>query len=399
MNKKRVLLLLILSISIAAIFAAAVSAAPQGAFLDEFLATFGGNFEKTYEKYDVFIDMCIYLVLFIGLAYFTLGKKMGGTFSTKGGKTVMVGIGIIFAVGLALFEKQAGFNIMAFGPIAMAILIVMIAFALYEGLDAFGAEQSTALEVSYLAALLALSAAGVLSWASKTKSSLVKMGVMGAGLVALVFGVLLGVKIIGKISDVFTGGKKGGGDGDAGGNGKAPPAPGDKKKAEKELGREEKAEEREFAEMNEIAKEIDGIMREVSDISKRPAAEQEAAKDGIRSKVKEVRTKQLPRLNKLNKRSEKEAKRIEKELMTAGAELQVEGKDAIRGFDEARKVIAGMEVLCAEAEHAIAAEPPNYTETMKQLRFLIDDMQLCAKRVENVYLIDERLKKEVEGKT
>lgn len=131
MNKKS-LLILILTLSIFAIFASTVSA-QQGGMIEQLLKPFG-NIEEAYDKYSALIDMVIYLIIFIGLARWTLSKGLGGLESGKGKNALITGIGIIFAVSLALWERQAGFNIKAFGPVAMVILVALMCFALYTGL-------------------------------------------------------------------------------------------------------------------------------------------------------------------------------------------------------------------------------------------------------------------------
>src|SRR3989338_243363 len=62
----------------------------------------GFDLAEIYGKYGMFIDFVIYLVLFIGIAQATLMKHFEGT----GGKTVVVVVGIMLAVGLTVWAHQ-----------------------------------------------------------------------------------------------------------------------------------------------------------------------------------------------------------------------------------------------------------------------------------------------------
>ncbi len=117
-----------LSAIIISVLASAVSAAPAAneGMLGNVLGMFG-DLSKVYDKFSALIDAGIYLVIFLGLAQATIGKK----FENKGGKVMVVGIALVLALGLALWERQAGFNLKSFGPIAALILLGLLGFMIW----------------------------------------------------------------------------------------------------------------------------------------------------------------------------------------------------------------------------------------------------------------------------
>jgi len=129
--KKRDIILILLGIFIFSILAYS-AAAQQAGMIESLLKPFG-NIEVVYAKYSTLIDLAIYLVIFLGLAQYTLGRKFKGA----GSRAIITGVGLVFAVGLALFERQAGFNLIAFGPIAALIFTIILAIAVWLGLQNF----------------------------------------------------------------------------------------------------------------------------------------------------------------------------------------------------------------------------------------------------------------------
>lgn len=131
MSLKKPILLLFFII----IFSSFVSAAEVGIFDDVFssIVPEGFNFAHVYEKYGMFIDMIIYLVLFIGVAQATLMKRFEGT----GGKTVVVVVGIMLAVGLSVWANEEvngepRFMIKDLGPITGALFALIIFSTVYS---------------------------------------------------------------------------------------------------------------------------------------------------------------------------------------------------------------------------------------------------------------------------
>ena len=84
----------------------------QNSFIDTLFRPFQGlQLPVLYDSYATVIDLIIYLILFVGLAKATIGKR----FETAG---VPVAIGIALAIGLTLSERTLGFSLRTLGPLA-----------------------------------------------------------------------------------------------------------------------------------------------------------------------------------------------------------------------------------------------------------------------------------------
>lgn len=125
MNKNLLLLLFISMFLIGAIDVYA----DEGILDSVFSALAGDSFNMTtfYTDYGNFIDFALYVILFIGIAQVTLGKKFEG----RGGKAVQIVIGIMLAVGLSVWAAKNNFSLASLGPMASAILLIIIIVALF----------------------------------------------------------------------------------------------------------------------------------------------------------------------------------------------------------------------------------------------------------------------------
>ena len=100
----------------------------------------GGLFSllDLYNQYPTWFDFGIFLVIFLGLGKAILGEKFG----TAGGKAVYVGLGILLAFSLLLWEQESGFTLIAFGPIAFFLLMLVIAFFIFKWIrEAAGSDK------------------------------------------------------------------------------------------------------------------------------------------------------------------------------------------------------------------------------------------------------------------
>ena len=71
--------------------------------LDTFFRPFENlDIEKTYDQYSVFIDLIIYLLIFVGLSQAVLSKKFQG----RGGKAVVISVGLILTISMIIAEKN-----------------------------------------------------------------------------------------------------------------------------------------------------------------------------------------------------------------------------------------------------------------------------------------------------
>ncbi len=79
--------------------------------------------------------MIIYLIVFIGLSQTILSKKFQG----RGGKAVVISVGLILTIAMITAEKSFGFNIKTFGPVAVWIIIFLISTVLFHTIKHIGA--------------------------------------------------------------------------------------------------------------------------------------------------------------------------------------------------------------------------------------------------------------------
>jgi hypothetical protein len=164
LKKRTLLLLLLAAIFIFSVIAPAVIAQPETGVFGALLKPFGG-IEKAYDRFGTTIDLVIYLIIFLGLTQWTLGRKFTG----KGGKAITVGIAIVFAVSLALFGRTANFNIKSFGPIAALVFVALIGYALWIGMrelnvPCLGKDGSIALVFIVIYFSLAAVVPSLISW-------------------------------------------------------------------------------------------------------------------------------------------------------------------------------------------------------------------------------------------
>lgn len=218
MNKKHFLIFLAALFAFSIIAIAVSAQQPQGeeGMIGALLSPVG-KLELVYAKFDTLIDAGIYLIIFLGLTQYSLGKifKTG-----KGGKAISVGVAIVLAIGLALFERTAGFNIASFGPVAALILLALMGYAIWVGIKSMdvGADNLTMVAIAYVAVYFTMQAVvpNIIWWINN------KVPIIGAllALLALIFVIYLLVKIIMFLMSLF-----GGGEGGGGGDGTPPPPP------------------------------------------------------------------------------------------------------------------------------------------------------------------------------
>ncbi|MFA5796822.1 MAG: hypothetical protein WC916_02145 [Candidatus Woesearchaeota archaeon] len=104
----------------------------------------GTNVAQTYNRYFYIVDAIIYFILFIGLAQFALGEKF------KDSKTIPIMLGIILAIGAAVFELQTGFNFGKMWWFAGLLIFLMLAGAIYTIAKRFGANTLIAFSLAYI---------------------------------------------------------------------------------------------------------------------------------------------------------------------------------------------------------------------------------------------------------
>ena len=104
-----------------------------------------------YDAHSGLIDFFIYVLIFVGATQATLGKK----FPDSGGRALSIGAGLTLAIGMLLAEDALGFNIKSFGPIAAAILILLLGIVIYRMLHFAGLNRIGSVSAAYITILLA----------------------------------------------------------------------------------------------------------------------------------------------------------------------------------------------------------------------------------------------------
>lgn len=108
-----------------------------------------------YADYSGIIDAVIFLLVFIGLAHLTIGKRLG---DSRAGKAVSIGIGLVLALGLMVMEKTMHFSIASFGPYAAGIFVILSASVLYFLLRKLGAGSALSVSATYIVVFFLLQA-------------------------------------------------------------------------------------------------------------------------------------------------------------------------------------------------------------------------------------------------
>ena len=138
-NKKG--LMIFVSLMFFLLLASFVSANLLTEILSPFETT---NFSEIYDSYYSIIDFIIYTILFVGLSQVSLGRH----FDSRGGKSVVVAIGLVLAIALTISESALGFNLRSFGPLAAAIFIFFVGLVIYLGIKSAGMESVGAISIS-----------------------------------------------------------------------------------------------------------------------------------------------------------------------------------------------------------------------------------------------------------
>lgn len=99
-----------------------------------------------YSQYSGIIDFFLFLILFVGIARVTLEKRFEG----RGGKAVIVGIGLTLALGLSITESRFGFNISSLGGIALWFFVLAFGLVLFFFLNSAGLQKTTAFSLAFI---------------------------------------------------------------------------------------------------------------------------------------------------------------------------------------------------------------------------------------------------------
>ncbi|MCB9848537.1 MAG: hypothetical protein H6814_09000 [Phycisphaeraceae bacterium] len=138
-----------------------------------------------YEQHWLAVDSVLYLLFFTGIAQVTLGRRFEG----RGGQALVIVVGVALAIGASAAARTSGYRLGALGPIAWAILLLVLGGVVYELLRMFSAPRALAGGLSLLAVFVAASSVG-----SAVETLLIALGIT-AGVGAI--GVLGVVFVIG----------------------------------------------------------------------------------------------------------------------------------------------------------------------------------------------------------
>jgi len=107
-----------------------------------------------YSRYAVGVDFLLALLFFLGVTKSSIGKRFTG----RAGTLLTVAVSLFLSVGFSVAEAQLGFNLAAFGPIAMFFIFFVVALVLYQLSRSLGCHVSTAVSLSFVMVYLSIQA-------------------------------------------------------------------------------------------------------------------------------------------------------------------------------------------------------------------------------------------------
>lgn len=115
-----------------------------------------------YDQFSAIVDLVIYILVFVGAAQVTLGRRYPG----RGGQAMVIGIGLTLAISMVLAEERFGFSIRSFGPMAAGILALLFAIMVYGALRwaSLGRIRSASIAYAVLALALLVVAPSLFAW-------------------------------------------------------------------------------------------------------------------------------------------------------------------------------------------------------------------------------------------
>ncbi|MCX8147289.1 MAG: hypothetical protein N3D84_02380, partial [Candidatus Woesearchaeota archaeon] len=149
-----------------------------------FLSQFAPNIADIYMKYSYFIDSIIYFLILVGAAQVVFEKKFAG----RGGKAIIIGVGVSLAIAAAVWEYRSGFMLIKLWPLAMIIFFLAIAMAFYNFLKHITdiSRAMALLSMAFLFYFFQALAPGFASWFSANPHSSIRLIWSLLNIVALV---------------------------------------------------------------------------------------------------------------------------------------------------------------------------------------------------------------------
>ena len=104
------------------------------------------NLLDFYNQYGSYVDMVLFLLIFLGLARWVFGQHF-----KEGNRTIYVGLGLFLSFALLLYEESANFHILtAFGPIVLVLFLLIVIFLVSRFLLSTGRAGIFVIGVTYL---------------------------------------------------------------------------------------------------------------------------------------------------------------------------------------------------------------------------------------------------------
>ncbi len=128
-------------------------------FADEFLST--SMFDQyssisiadIYLRYASVVDFFIVFVIFGLVSKFALGQKYG-----EGSKGIALVVGLMLALGFAVFEQSANWNFGKMGPLSLLVFGGLLLVYLTSTMRGFGAGPRISAAIMYIVAYIAVGA-------------------------------------------------------------------------------------------------------------------------------------------------------------------------------------------------------------------------------------------------
>lgn len=109
---------------------------------------FVGGFDDIlvlYEQNSTWFDFFIFLLIFLGLTRAVFGQShlRGQT------KPISIGLSLALSFGLVMWERNTGINLLAFGPVAFLIILLLIMYVIFYLLTNLGTGKWVAAAWTY----------------------------------------------------------------------------------------------------------------------------------------------------------------------------------------------------------------------------------------------------------
>ena len=119
---------------------------------DLFSVFSGFNIIEWYDRMPWFFDFTIYLILFVGLAQTIFQKH----FSGRGGKAVIIALGIALSFGMVFAGRQYDFNLKSLGSVSFIIFLSLISIFIFKAIIKAGMHKGITVLLAYVFIYLAV---------------------------------------------------------------------------------------------------------------------------------------------------------------------------------------------------------------------------------------------------